>query len=148
METRDIPTEWTSASDLIALVRDLGQRGLAYDLDARFVEGKMADGAIEAMVGAGLFALTLPRRYGGQGRNYTALAAVCEELGRIDTSHQVALTVHLGLVSMSVLQWGDEKQREQWLPLLACGERLGTFGLTEPGAGSDVGALRMRAREV
>lgn len=108
----------------------------------------ISDGAIEAMVEAGLFALTLPRRYGGQGRDYTALAAVCEELGRIDTSHQVALTVHLALVSMCILQWGDEKQREQWLPLLARGERLATFGLTEPGAGSDVGALRMRAREV
>ncbi|HEX5165219.1 MAG TPA: acyl-CoA dehydrogenase family protein, partial [Thermomicrobiales bacterium] len=70
------------------------------------------------------------------------------ELGRIDTSHQVSLTVHLGLASMCILQWGSEAQREQWLPALARGERIGTFGLTEPGAGSDVGALRMRAREV
>ncbi|MDQ3548064.1 MAG: acyl-CoA dehydrogenase family protein, partial [Chloroflexota bacterium] len=78
---------------------------MAVDLDEGFVEGRTADGAIEAMVEAGLYALTLPGRYGGQGRDYTALAAVCEELGRIDTSHQVALTVHLGLVSMCILQW-------------------------------------------
>jgi len=49
---------------------------------------------------------------------------------------------------MCILQWGSQEQREQWLPRLASGERLGTFGLTEPGVGSDVGALRMRAREV
>lgn len=145
---RVIPPEWTSASDLIEQVRELGRRSLAVDLDARFVDGVVSDGAIDAMVEAGLFRLTLPARYGGQGHDYTALAAVCEELGWIDTSHQVALTVHLGLVSMCILQWGSETQREQWLPLLARGARLGTFGLTEPGAGSDVGALRMRAREV
>lgn len=148
MGTSVIPSEWTSATDVIALVRDLGECSLGVDLDARFADGRMSDGAIDAMVDAGLFALTLPRRYGGLGRDYTALAAVCEELGRIDTSHQVALTVHLGLVSMCVLQWGSQAQRERWLPSLARGERLGTFGLTEPDVGSDVGALRMRAREV
>ena len=47
-----------------------------------------------------------------------------------------------------MLQWGTPEQRDEWLPKLASGELLGTFGLTEPGAGSDVGALRMRAREV
>ncbi|HEX5164049.1 MAG TPA: acyl-CoA dehydrogenase family protein, partial [Thermomicrobiales bacterium] len=148
MSERTIPPEWESERDLIELVRDLGRRGLADGLDASFVSGRPVDGAIELMVESGLFALTLPARYGGQGRSYTALAAVSEELGRIDTSHQVSLTVHLGLTSMCILQWGNETQREQWLPDLARGERIGTFGLTEPGAGSDVGALRMRAREV
>jgi glutaryl-CoA dehydrogenase (non-decarboxylating) len=148
MGTSVIPPEWAAASDLVELVRHLGQRSLATELDEIFADHRFAEGATEAMVEAGLFGLTLPARYGGQGRNYTALAAVCEELGRIDTSFQVALTVHLGLVSMCILQWGDEAQRERWLPRLARGERLATFGLTEPGAGSDVGALRMRAREV
>ncbi len=143
-----VPLEWESASDLIEIVRQLGRHSLAANLDSTFTDGVVAAGANEAMVEAGLFALTLPARYGGQGRNYTALAAVCEELGRIDTSFQVALTVHLGLVSMCILQWGSLEQRDEWLPRLANGERLGTFGLTEPGAGSDVGALRMRAREV
>jgi glutaryl-CoA dehydrogenase (non-decarboxylating) len=103
---------------------------------------------VAALVEAGLFGLTLPRRYGGLGRDYTTLAAVCEELGRIDTAHQVSLTVHLALAAMCLLQWGSEDQRDHWLPLLARGERLATFGLTEPGAGSDVAALRMRARRV
>jgi glutaryl-CoA dehydrogenase (non-decarboxylating) len=148
MSASVIPSEWESARDLVELVRLLGQRSLATDLDARFADSLVFDGVNEVMAEAGLFALTLPPHYGGQGRDYTALAAVCEELGRIDTSLQVALTVHLGLVSMCILQWGNDLQRETWLPLLATGERFGTFGLTEPGAGSDVGALRMRAREV
>ncbi|HYI16391.1 MAG TPA: acyl-CoA dehydrogenase family protein, partial [Thermomicrobiales bacterium] len=125
-----IPPEWESASDLVEVVRQLGRRSLSANLDTMFADSVVAAGANEAMVEAGLFALTLPRRYGGQGRNYTALAAVCEELGRIDTSFQVALTVHLGLVSMCILQWGAPEQREAWLPRLASGERLGTFGLT------------------
>ncbi len=147
MDMRGIPAEWASATDVIEQVRDLGRRTLAHDLDQRFADSIVSDGAIGAMVESGLFSLTLPARYGGLGRDYKALAAACEELGAIDTSHQVALTVHLALVSMCILQWGSETQRDRWLPLLARGERLGTFGLTEPGAGSDVGALRMRARE-
>ena len=62
MGAREIPTEWESASDLIAGVRDLGRRSLAVDLDAMFVDGAVAGGAIDAMVEAGLFALTLPAR--------------------------------------------------------------------------------------
>jgi glutaryl-CoA dehydrogenase (non-decarboxylating) len=148
MGERVIPPEWESERDLVDVVRFLGERSLGRDLDERFSDGRMVEDANDTLIEAGLFALTLPPAYGGMGRNYTALAAVCEELGRIDTSFQVALTVHLALVSMCILQWGDDTQRATWLPLLASGERRATFGLTEPGAGSDVGALRMRAREV
>jgi glutaryl-CoA dehydrogenase (non-decarboxylating) len=147
MDTRT-PPEWESATDLVQLVRDLGRRSLCDGLDERYLADQPDPTAIAAMVNAGLFRLTLPRRYGGVGRDYTALAAVCEELGRIDSSHQVSLTVHLALASMCVLQWGNDEQRDRWLPALASGQRIGTFGLTEPGAGSDVGALRMRARPV
>jgi len=148
MGDRGIPPEWESAQDLIELVRNLGEKRLCCDLDDAFVNHRLIDDANDVLAEAGLLALTLPSAYGGQGRSYSALAAVSEELGRIDTSFQVALTVHLALASMCILQWGDDSQREQWLPLLASGERRATFGLTEPGAGSDVGALRMRAREV
>jgi glutaryl-CoA dehydrogenase (non-decarboxylating) len=147
MHDEPIPTEWSTASDVIQTVRRL--RGvLAHDIETRFEAGAYNNEALEALAEAGLLGLTLPRRYDGQGRDYTALAAVSEELGRIDTAHQVSLTVHLGLAAMCILQWGNVAQREQWLPALARGEQLGTFGLTEPGAGSDVAALRTRARRV
>lgn len=146
MVTRSIPRCWQPAGDLVETVRSLSS--LAGDIDGCFARGEPNDDAVTALAGAGLLGLTLPARYGGLGRDYTALAAVCEELGAIDTAHQVSLTVHLGLASMCVLQWGNESQRARWLPPLASGERIATFGLTEPGAGSDVGALRMRARRV
>jgi len=142
----DIPNAWRSAADVIATVRSL--EPLRAEIDARFEAGIDNAAAVDAMVEVRLFGLTLPPRYGGLGRDYTALAGVCEELGRIDTAHQVSLTVHLALVAMCILQWGDEAQRERWLPPLARGELLATFGLTEPGAGSDVGSLRARARKV
>ncbi|HQZ88903.1 MAG TPA: acyl-CoA dehydrogenase family protein [Thermomicrobiales bacterium] len=146
MVTRFIPACWRPSADLVDIVR--GLTPLADDIDGCFARGEPNDEAIAVLARAGLLGLTLPTRYGGQGRDYTALAAVCEELGAIDTSHQVSLTVHLALAAMCMFQWGSEAQRDQWLPALARGERIGTFGLTEPGAGSDVGALRMRAHRV
>lgn len=146
MSKQGIPDAWAEHADIIERVRELGEEGLALDLDDRFVVGADDAEPIRTMADAGLLGLTLPILYGGMGRDYTALAAVCEALGRIDTAHQVALTVHLALCGLGILQWGTDSQRAQWLPTLARGERLGTFALTEPGAGSDVGALRMRAR--
>jgi alkylation response protein AidB-like acyl-CoA dehydrogenase len=148
MDASDIPTVWESATDLIALVRSLRDASLGVDIDRRFIDAVDNTRDVRVMAESGLLGLTLPRRYGGMGRGYTALAAVCEELGHIDTAHQVSLTVHLALSAMTILQWGSDAQRDAWLPLLASGSRIATFGLTEPGAGSDVGALRMRARRV
>lgn len=148
MRTTDIPREWASQADVIQIVRDLRDCALGVDVEERFLHAQDNRDALSIMAQAGLLAITLPRRYGGMGRDYSALAAACEELGRIDTSHQVALTVHLALGGMGILQWGSEMQRDVWLHRLASGEQLATFALTEPGAGSDVGALRMRARRV
>lgn len=146
MVIRFVPSCWHQATDLVATIRALAP--LSDDIDGRFARDEPNTAAVVALGEAGLLGLTVPVRYGGMGRDYSALAAVCEELGAIDTAHQVSLTVHLALAAMSILQWGSAAQRQAWLPLLARGERIGTFGLTEPGAGSDVGALRMRARRV
>jgi glutaryl-CoA dehydrogenase (non-decarboxylating) len=143
-----ISNVWREQADLIELVRDLGARVLSVDIEERFERGEPNPAAVDAMRDAGLYRLTLPRRWGGLGRDYAALAAVCEELGAIDVAYQINLTVHLALTAMTILQWGSEAQQRAWLPQLVSGERIGTFGLTEPGAGSDVGALRMRARPV
>src|SRR5699024_8017435 len=69
----------------------------------------------------------------------------CEELGRGDTTFRTAVSVHIGLNSMSLLQWGNEEQKQKYLVPQAKGERLGAFRLTEPGAGSDVAALQTTA---
>lgn len=131
---------------LAAEVRAFAERCLAPGIDEAFLAGRSDPAAIRALASAGHLGLTLPPRYGGRGLDYRALAVLCEELARVDVAHQITVTVHLALSAMTILQWGTDEQRERWLPRLARGEVVATFGLTEPDAGSDVGALRATAR--
>lgn len=87
----------------------------------------------------------IPEKYGGSGMDYNSLAIVCEELERGDTTFRTAVSVHTGLNSMTLLQWGTEDQKQRFLIPQAKGEKIGAFGLTEPGAGSDVAALSSTA---
>lgn len=132
--------------DLAARVRAFGEQVLAPTVEAEFREGRPNPDAIPALAAEGFLGWCLPPRYGGSGHDYRALAVLCEELGRIDSAHQITVTVHLALVGLAILQWGTEEQRERWLARLARGERIATFALTEPGAGSDVGSLIASAR--
>lgn len=93
----------------------------------------------------GLLGICLPEKYGGGGLDYISLAVASEELERVDTSLRVILSVHIGLCSLGILQWGTEEQRRKYLPDLARGRRIGAFGLTEPNAGSDVAAIQATA---
>jgi hypothetical protein len=70
---------------------------------------------------------------------------IMEELGRADSSVRGIVSVNVGLVGKTILEWGTEEQREEWMPRLASGEALGCYALTEPGAGSDPGSLATRA---
>lgn len=88
-----------------------------------------------------LMGVCIPEEYGGSGMDYNALAIVCEELERGDTAFRTAVSVHTGLNSMTLLQWGNEDQKRKYLIPQAKGEKIGAFGLTEPGAGSDVAAM-------
>ncbi len=95
----------------------------------------------------GFMGVCIPAKYGGSGMDYNSLAILCEELERGDTAFRTAVSVHIGLNSMSLLQWGTEKQKQKYLVPQAKGEKLGAFGLTEPGAGSDVAAMQTTARK-
>ncbi|MCD5322850.1 MULTISPECIES: acyl-CoA dehydrogenase family protein [Pontibacillus] len=94
----------------------------------------------------GLMGVCIPSKYGGSGMDYNSLAIVCEELERGDTAFRTAVSVHTGLNSMTLLQWGTEAQKEKYLIPQAKGEKVGAFGLTEPGAGSDVASLQTTAK--
>lgn len=89
----------------------------------------------------GLMGVCIPEKYGGAGMDYNSLAIVCEELERGDTAFRTAVSVHTGLNSLTLLQWGTEEQKQKYLVPQAKGEKIGAFGLTEPGAGSDVAAI-------
>lgn len=93
----------------------------------------------------GLLGICIPEAYGGSGMDYNALAIACEELERGDTAFRTAVSVHIGLNSMTLLQWGTEEQKQKYLVPQAKGEKIGAFGLTEPGAGSDVASMQSHA---
>lgn len=82
----------------------------------------------------------VPEEYGGMGLDYLSYGLVVEELGRTDPSIRSMVSVNVGLTALSILRWGTEEQRREWLPRL-CREGLGAFGLTEPGAGSDPSSM-------
>ena len=101
---------------------------------------------IQKMGAEGLLGVCIPRSYGGLGFDYLSLGIASEELERADSAFRVLIAVHLGLNSLALFQWGSEAQKQQYLVPQARGEKLAVFGLTEPGAGSDVAGISTTAR--
>ena len=95
----------------------------------------------------GLMGIPFPAEYGGGGSDTLAYAITIEELGRIDSSVAITVAAHTSLGTSPIVLFGNEAQREHYLPELCSGRGLAAFGLTEPGAGSDAGATRTRAVE-
>lgn len=102
---------------------------------------------IEGMAELGLLGIVIPEEYGGAGLDYVSEALVCEEIERGENAFRTLISVHVGLNSLSILRYGSEEQKQRYLVPQAKGERLGCFGLTEPGAGSDVVAMQSTAVE-
>jgi alkylation response protein AidB-like acyl-CoA dehydrogenase len=105
-----------------------------------------------ALIGAlgelGLMAVCVPEEYGGAGASFLSYILVLEELSRADAGVGVTVAVHTSACTLPILQFGTTAQRERFVPALASGERVGCFALTEPGSGSDAGALTTRADAV
>src|SRR5437773_1073146 len=93
----------------------------------------------------GVFGATL-KGYGCAGLNHVAYGLIMQELERGDSGLRSVASVQSGLVMFPIFAYGSEAQKEQWLPRLATGARVGCFGLTEPDHGSDPGAMKTRAR--
>ena len=102
-------------------------------------------GVFKKMAELGLLGVCIPEQYGGAGFDYVSLGLVCEELEACDTFLRVAMSVHVGLNSLSLYSWGTEEQKQKYLIPQAKGEKIATFGLTEPNAGSDVIGSRSTA---
>jgi glutaryl-CoA dehydrogenase (non-decarboxylating) len=129
-----------------AMVRDWAEREVYPTIAEYDRRQEMKPGVLERMGELGILGINIPARYGGQGYDYITLGLVCEELERVDTTLRVVMSVHMGLNSMGLLQWGTEEQKQRFLTPQAEGTKLAAFGLTEPGAGSDVAAIRSTAR--
>lgn len=108
-------------------------------------KGHFETSILDKLAELGLMGVCIPEEYGGSGMDYNSLAIVCEELERGDTAFRTAVSVHIGLNSLTLLQWGNEEQKQKYLVPQAKGEKIGAFGLTEPAAGSDVAAMQTTA---
>ena len=128
-----------------ALCRDFAREVVApaaeeLDREARFpyeIVAKMAD--------LGLLGLPFPEAYGGSGADTVSYALAVMEIARADASVAITLAAHVSLGASPFYLFGSEAQKQQYLVPLARGERLWSFGLTEPNAGSDAGATQTRA---
>ncbi len=133
------------------LIREMaykfGMQEILPGIQERDREARSDRQILEKMGQAGILGVSIPAKYGGSGTDYISLGLVCEELERADTSARVVMSVHSGLHSLTLLQWGTEEQKMRWLPKLATGEKVGAFALTEPNAGSDAVNLRTTARK-
>jgi short-chain 2-methylacyl-CoA dehydrogenase len=89
--------------------------------------------------------MTIPEEYGGGGADTVAYAIAVEELTRVDSSVAITMAAHHSLGTLPIYYFGNEEQKQRWLPELASGKKLAAFGLTEPDAGSDAGATRTHA---
>ena len=96
----------------------------------------------------GLLGATLPDTYGGAGASYVAYGLIAREVERVDSGYRSMMSVQSSLVMYPIHAYGSEAQRQKYLPKLASGEWVGCFGLTEPDAGSDPGAMRTRAEKI
>ncbi len=129
------------------LVSDL--RGLVGDvIDSEQIdeEETVGEPVIQAFARIGLLGLTIPRDYGGLGLSATAYAKVFGEISRIDASLAVLVGVHCGLGAKAIVLFGNDEQKARYLPMLARGETLAAYALTEPDVGSDAQHIKATAQ--
>jgi glutaryl-CoA dehydrogenase (non-decarboxylating) len=123
-------------------VREWAAREVApkiHDLDRAH---RFDPSVLAGMASLGLLGISVPQEYGGAGMDYISLGLASEELEYVDTSLRVIMSVHAGLNCLSLLTWGSEEQKRQYLVPQAQGRKLASYGLTEPAAGSDVRGIQ------
>jgi len=128
------------------LVRGFVDRQVRPIIGAAWQAGRFPRDLVPAMAELGLFGPTLPERYGGLGLGSVAYGLMMMELERGDSGLRSFASVQGALAMYAIYRYGSEAHRERWLAPMARGEAIGCFGLTEPDAGSDPGAMRTRAR--
>jgi len=131
---------------LVQTVREFAQKEVAPYIKEWDEQQDFHREVFDKMAELNLLGVCIPEEYGGAGFDYISLGLVCEELEAVDTFLRVAMSVHTGLNSLTLYTWGTEAQKQKYLVPQAKGEKLATYGLTEPGAGSDVVAARSTAR--
>ena len=129
---------------IAALAREIAVREIAPNITAWDREHVFPRDVIATFGAAGLMGLLAPEEYGGTAVDYISYALTIEEIARIDAGTATTLSVH-SMMCNAIAKLGSAAQRDRWLPTLATGEAIASFGLTEPDAGSDAAAIRATA---
>ena len=143
LSTGTLPDEY---EQLAKTVRDFARTVVAPVSAEHDAEHSFPYEVVAGMAEMGLFGLPFPEEYGGMGGDYFALCLALEELGKVDQSVAITLEAGVSLGAMPVYRFGNEAQKQEWLPQLTSGQALGAFGLTEAGGGTDAGATKTTAR--
>ena len=143
LSTGNLPDDY---AQLAKTVRDFAQGVVAPVAAKHDAEHSFPYEVVAGMADMGLFGLPFSEEYGGMGGDYFALCLALEELGKVDQSVAITLEAGVSLGAMPVYRFGNEAQKQEWLPLLTSGKALGAFGLTEAGGGSDAGATKTTAK--
>ena len=127
-------------------VRDFAEDEILPHIREWDAKGEVHREVFARMAELGLLGAPIHTQWGGSGMDYIGFALICEELERADTAFRVVQSVHVGLNSLTLMQWATDEQKRRWLVPQAKGEKLATFGLTEPGVGTDAANLATTAR--
>ena len=125
--------------------RDYAQEKLMPRVLSSFREERPDPEIFPEMGALGLLGPTIPTEYGGAGANHVCYGLAAREVERVDSGYRSMMSVQSSLVMYPIHTYGTEQHRKKYLPLLATGEMIGCFGLTEPDHGSDAGGLKTRA---
>jgi Acyl-CoA dehydrogenases len=138
--------ELTDEQELVRqTVRDFAVSRVAPVAEELDREGRFPYELVAELAELGLMGIPIPEEYGGAGADTVSYAITIEELTRIDSSLAITVAAHTSLGTMPIYLFGNDAQKQEWLPQLASGRKLAAFGLTEPDAGSDAGATSTRA---
>jgi short-chain 2-methylacyl-CoA dehydrogenase len=130
---------------LRSTVREFAEQRIAPVAEELDREHRFPYDIVAGLAELGLMGIPIPEEHGGSGGDTLSYAIAIEELTRVDSSVAITVAAHTSLGTMPILLYGTEEQKQEWLPDLASGKKLGAFGLTEPEAGSDAGATRTTA---
>ena len=126
------------------MVRDFAQTEIAPFIE-QMEQGKFPRHLLKKMGELGLMGITAPTEYGGAEMDFTSYIIAIHELSKVSAVMGVILSVHTSVGTNPILYFGNDGQKEKYVPKLAAGEYIGAFCLTEPSAGSDAGSLKTRA---
>ncbi|TMU84003.1 acyl-CoA dehydrogenase [Bacillus sp. BHET2] len=128
------------------MVRDFAETEIQPFIE-KMEEGQFPREILNKMAKLGLMGITTPEKYGGSEMDFTSYIIAIHELSKVSATIGVILSVHTSVGTNPILYFGNEDQKQKYLPKLASGEYLGAFCLTEPSAGSDAKSLKTRAEK-